>query len=245
MGSVRNFSKTITQYKMFNSSLKTIKNRHGIILMEPKEKADRWKEYFTELLNADILDNSKRRKNLYGAESMVSEVTQEEIYEAIKDLKNWKSPGSDEIPAEFIKYGGKKMQNLLFRICRKIWKDKNIPKSWNEAIVEPIYKKGDKSICENYRGISLLNSAYKVFAIILLKRLISYADENLGRYQCGFRKGKSTIEQLTIIGQIIEKKYEFLQNIWQLFVDFKKAYDSIHRQSLYNILEENSGFHKN
>jgi sorting nexin-29 len=113
-----------------------------------------------------------------------------------------------------------------------------MPKSWNEAIIIPIYKKGDKSICENYRGISVLNSAYKVFARILLKRLTPYPEENLGRYQCEFRKGKSTIQQLTIIGQLIEKIYEFRQNIWQLFVDFKKAYDSIHRQSLYNIMEE-------
>jgi len=77
-----------------------------------------------------------------------------------------------------------------------------------------------------------------VFARILLKRLTPYAEENLGRYQREFRKGKSTIEQLTIIGQLIEKKYEFSQNIWQLYVDFKKAYNSIHRQSLYNIMEE-------
>jgi len=65
------------------------------------------------------------------------------------------------------------MQNLLFRVCQKIWKDGSMPKSWNEdIIVVPIYKKCDKSICENYKGISLLNSAYKVFARILLKRLI-------------------------------------------------------------------------
>jgi len=88
--------------------------------MDPKEKAERWKEYFTELFNADIPDNSTRRENLYGAEPMVREVTREEVNEAIKDLKNWKSLGSDEIPAELIKYGGKEMQNLFFRICQKI-----------------------------------------------------------------------------------------------------------------------------
>lgn len=93
MGSVRNFFKTLKQYKTFNPYLNTIKNRQGVILMDPKEKAERWKEYFTELLNADIPDNSKRRKNLYGSEPMVSEVTREEVNEAIKDLKNWKSPG--------------------------------------------------------------------------------------------------------------------------------------------------------
>lgn len=78
IGSVRNFFKTIKQYKTFNPSLKTIKNRQGVILMDPKEKADRWKEYFTELLNADIPDNSTRWKNIHGAEPMVSKVTRED-----------------------------------------------------------------------------------------------------------------------------------------------------------------------
>ncbi|KAF0770861.1 Reverse transcriptase domain-containing protein [Aphis craccivora] len=76
--------------------------------------------------------------------------------------------------------------------------------------------------CDNYRDISLLNTAYKIFSKILLKRLLPYVDENIGSYQCDFRKGKSTIDQLSIIGQIIEKRYEYRQNIWQLFIDFKK-----------------------
>lgn len=113
---------------------------------------------------------------------MVREVTQEEINKAIKSLKNWKSPGSYDAPAELIKYGGKEMQYLLFRIYQKIWKDKRMPKSWKEAIIIPIHKKGDKSNCENHRGISLLNSVYKVFTKILLKWLTPYAEENLGRY---------------------------------------------------------------
>jgi sorting nexin-29 len=65
-----------------------------------------------------------------------------------------------------------------------------------------------------------------------------YVDENIGSYQCGFRKEKSTIDQLSIIAQIIEKRYEYRQNVWQLFIDFKKAYDSVHRESLYNIMHE-------
>lgn len=73
---------------------------------------------------------------------------------------------------------------------------------------------------------------------MLLKRLEPIADRCIGEYQGGLRKGKSTIDQLTIVGQLVKKKYEFRQNIWQVFVDFKKAYDSIHRDSLYNIMHE-------
>lgn len=102
----------------------------------------------------------------------------------------------------------------------------------------PLHKKGDKLNCNNYREISLLNTTYKVFAKILLGRLQPFADECVGEYQCGFRKGKSTMDQLSVIGQIIGKKYEYRQNMWQVFVDFKKAYDSIHRETIYNIKYE-------
>lgn len=63
-------------------------------------------------------------------------------------------------------------------------------------------------------------------------------EENLGENRCGFRKGRLTTGQLSIIGEILEKKYEYWQSIWQLFVDFKKAYDSIRRERLYNIMDE-------
>jgi len=113
-----------------------------------------------------------------------------------------------------------------------------INKSSIKYIVRKTYEKRDKMECDNYRGISLPNTAYKIFSKILLKRLMLYVDENIGSYQCSFRKGKSTIDQLSIIGQIIEKRYEYRYNVWQLFIGFKKAYDNVHRESLYNIMHE-------
>jgi len=212
-GKARLFFRTIKQYKSFNPSLKIIRNCKNDLIMDTKEKAARWKEYFTELLNADTPDNITRRETHYGAEPMISELTEEETYKAINNLKNWKSPGSDGIPGELIKYGGKEMHYFMFRLCQKIWKDEHLPTTWNQAVIIPLHKKGDKTKCENYRGISLLYSAYKVFAKILLNRLTPSVEENLGRYQCGFRTGRSTIEQLSVIGQLIEKKYEYRQNI--------------------------------
>jgi len=96
-----------------------------------------------------------------------------------------------------IKYGGKEIRNFIFKVCQKTWHEKQMPSSWKEAIIMPLHKNGDKTNCCNYRGISLLNTAYKVFSKVLLSRLIQYAEECLGEYQCGFRKGKSTVEQLS------------------------------------------------
>lgn len=112
-------------------------------------------------------------------EPLTENISQEEVNVAVAGLKNWKAPRSDNIPAELLKYGGNNLQNVLFRVCDTIWKEEQMPTSWHEAVIIPLHKKGDKMECDNYRGISLLNTAYKIFSKILLKRLLPYVDENI------------------------------------------------------------------
>ena len=113
-----------------------------------------------------------------------------------------------------------------------------MPTEWDEGFVCPIYKKGDKLECKNYRGITLLNIAYKIFSIVLFKRLEFYTSNIIGRYQCGFQKGKSTIDQLHTIRQILEKTKEYNIDTYHLFIDFKAAYDSINREKLLEAMLE-------
>jgi hypothetical protein len=69
-----------------------------------------------------------------------------------------------------------------------IWSKEELPEEWKELILVPIYKKGDKTKCSNYRGISLLPTMYKILSSILLSRLTPYAEETIvrGNHQCGF-----------------------------------------------------------
>jgi hypothetical protein len=113
-----------------------------------------------------------------------------------------------------------------------------LPHQWKESIVVPIHRKGNKTDCSNYRGISLLSTSYKILSNILLSRLIPYADEIIGDYQRGFRRNRSTTDHIFYIRQILEKNWEYNGTVHQLFIDFKKAYDSIRREALYNILIE-------
>ena len=111
-----------------------------------------------------------------------------------------------------------------------------MPKEWKESIIVPIYKKGDKTDCSNYRGISILPTTYKILPNILLSRLTPYVEEITGDHQCGFRRNRSTTDHIFCIRQISEKKWEYNEAVHQLFIDFKKVYDSISREVLYNIL---------
>ena len=105
-------------------------------------------------------------------------------------------------------------------------------------MITPIYKKGDKKECKNYRGISVLNAAYKILSFILCERLKPYLKDIIGDYQCGFRPGKSTSDQMFTLRQILEKTREFQIDTHHLFIDFKQAYDCIIRDELYSAMRE-------
>ena len=111
-----------------------------------------------------------------------------------------------------------------------------MPEEWKESIIVPIYKKGDKTDCNSYRGISLLPTTYKIMSKILLSRLIPYAEEIIGDHQCRFRRNRSTTDHIFCIHQILEKNWQYNESVHQLFIDFKKAYNSVRREALYNIL---------
>jgi len=147
-------------------------------------------------------------------------------------------PGIDQIPAELIKAGGRTICVEIHKLITSIWKKEKLPQKWKESIIIPLHKKGDKTDCNNYRGISHLPTTYKILSSILFSRLIPYAKENVGDHQCGFRRNRSTIDHIFCIRQILEKKWEYSEPVHQLFIDFKKAYDSVKREVLYKILIE-------
>jgi hypothetical protein len=77
-------------------------------------------------------------------------------------LKSYKFPGTDQIPAVLIKAGGVPLYSEIHRLTRYIWNKEELSQQWKESIIVPIHKKGDKTDCNNYRGISLLSTAYKI-----------------------------------------------------------------------------------
>jgi len=97
---------------------------------------------------------------------------------AIKMLKNGKAPGEDDITTELLRKSGKTVMKKLEHIIVKAWREEEISGAWNLSIPCPMYKKWDIMNCNNYRGISLLDTSYKVLSNVLFKQKSSKNHKN-------------------------------------------------------------------
>jgi hypothetical protein len=110
-----------------------------------------------------------------------------EVGNAIAKLKKYKSPRSDIIPAELISAGSEILLSDIHKLINSVWNKEELPDQWMESIIVPIHKMGDKTDCNNYRGLSLLSTSYKIVWNILFSKLGPYMDEIIGDHRCGFQ----------------------------------------------------------
>jgi len=131
------------------------------------------------------------------------------VKSALQSLKKGKAPGI--ISAELLQAGENHTVTALHTLFNAVQEQEQIPENWGKAIITPIYKKGDKRECKNYRGISLLSIPGKVFTKVLQRRMKQYVEEAMAEEQAGFRPGRGTIDQLLAIIQMAEKYIEHNQ----------------------------------
>jgi exonuclease III len=217
-----------------------MKDKGGNILTEKEEVMCRWREHFQELLNRP--DPVRRfHGNQHEGEDLdidISIPTEEEVQVAVRKLKNNKAAGVDRVNAEMMKTGGEVVYRRLHSLIVKIWKDGVVPEDWRKSELVVLYKKGDTKECKNYRGISLLSVAGKAFARIVLTRMQKAVEKRLRENQAGFREGRGCIDQIFSLKILMEKCLEYQVPGVVTFVDFKAAFDSVHRPSLWKILRE-------
>ena len=126
----------------------------------------------------------------------------------------------------------------LTRVCRVAWREGKAPVDWQTGIVVPIFKKGDRRECSNYRGITLLNLPGKVYARVLERKCRTIVEPKIQDTQCGFRPGLGTTDQLFILRQVFEKVWKFAKPVYTAFIDLEKAYDRVPRDLLWSVLKE-------
>jgi hypothetical protein len=92
----------------------------------------RWRNYFSQLLNVHA-DNDVRQTEIHTAEPLVPEPSVFEVELDIEKLKRYKSPGTDQIPAELIKAGGSKICSEIHKLVNSIWNKEELPDQWKES----------------------------------------------------------------------------------------------------------------
>ena len=170
-------------------------------------------------------------------------ITETEITDAIKTLKNNKSSGMDNIKNEQIKASCNLMIPIYTKLFNLIFENGLIPESWSVGTIKPIYKnKGDPKLPENYRPITILSCLGKLFTAIINKRLNKFSEESelIEPCQAGFHKQHSTSDNIFIIKSLIDimKSDKNKNKLLCCFVDFKQAFDSVWRERLWEKLQQ-------
>jgi len=122
----------------------------------------KWRNHFFQLLNGHRV-NDLRQTEIHTAELLVPEPSAFKVEMVEGKLKDHKSPGINQISAELIKAGCRTIRSEIYKL-NSIRNKEELPEEWKESIIIPIYKKGDKRDCNNYRGISLLSTTYKILS---------------------------------------------------------------------------------
>lgn len=251
---IQNFA-DMRETKKFYDSLKAlygptshgaspIRSKDGTKLLTDKDEIqERWVEYNRELLNCPSSVDPKALEEVKQRpiqDDLALPPTKQEVENAIKMTQSGKSPGDDNIPPEIYKHGGPAPLNELVHLFEAIWTTEQVPQDLKDASIVTIFKrKGDKSLCSNYRGISLLSIAGKILARVLLNRINKNISDNIiSESQCGFRKNRGTIDMIFAARQIQEKCREQRVPLYMLFVDLTKAFDTVNRPALWEILRK-------
>ena len=222
----------------------TVKSEDGVLITEPEKVLERWSEHFNGVLNQDSEFDMSVLEDIPHwdvNQSLDDPPTLKEVQTSIKQLTSGKAPGADGIPPDIYKHGGKGVAEVLLKLFLQIWEEGEVPQDFKDADVVHLYKnKGDIKSCDNHRGISLLCIAGKILARLLLNRLNTHTS-NIGvipESQCGFRPGRGTTDMSFALRQLQEKCRLHSEDLYLLFIDLTKAFDTINREGLWNILEK-------
>lgn len=214
-----------------------IMDKNGNICTTEREQAARWVQHFQEVLN---LPEPEQPANITTTDDIleinINPPDSAEVKAAIQTLKSGKACGIDAIHAEMLKADIPTSTRVLTDLFQNIWNSDTIPEDWSKGLIVKIPKKGNTKNCDNWRGITLLSIPSKVFCKVLLNRMETAIDIRLRQEQAGFRKGRGCMDQIFALRNIIEQCLEWNTPLYINFVDFRKAFDSVHRNTLWKIL---------
>ena len=213
------------------------------MLRDPGLVLGKWARFFGTLFNSK---SDKLRLGIIEgipqwpiAHALGVEPTENEVIGALRSMANAKAVRPDKLPVEFLKLGINSDPIVLrefHRVIKLVWHQREVPQRWRDAVLKVLRK--DTIKCGNYRGISPVGHTGKVLLKIAATRLSVYCEARnlLPEEQCGFRPHRSTTNMMFAVRRLQELGREARVPLFLFFNDLQKAYDSVDRTLLWQVL---------
>jgi hypothetical protein len=219
---------------------KNVRDAAGNLAKAPEDNARYFADYFTHVFNPkidaagwEVIDKMNQRE----CKGKWGEPTKEELKTAIATLKDT-AAGPTGLPACVWKTLGKfdNTFQIILDVMQECWRTKTTPAAWKKTHMAVLPKKGDLTLCKNYRAIMVGDLEGKLFQIILNNRLQLTYEDIAPEHSNGFRPGRGTSDSLFIFLQTLRKRKEHQRDSWVLLLDAVKAFDRVPRQYLWAVM---------
>lgn len=206
----------------------------------------KFSETFTEEIH-NIKHNCDKKflkRKEYVKESDVSlrfrKICASDVEKIIVNMSNEKSPGSDGIRVEDIKYIKKRISPILAIFINLSVQKELYPDELKLAMIRPIYKQGSHLDYTNYRPIAILSIINKITEKLIINQISNFLDKHniISNSQHGFRRGRSTATALKLFTDYINNSLDKRKQVVALFIDFKKAFDTLDHSQLLQAMSE-------
>ena len=210
------------------------------VIKDKRHQLVRWVEHYSDLYSRENIVSPSALDAVDcppTMEELDTELPLQELSKAIDSLASGKAPGCDGISSDLIKHCKTTLLYSLHVVLCQCWQEVAVPQDTRDAkIITLVKNKGERSDCNNYKGISLLSIFGKVFAKVILVQLRKLAERVYPESQCGFRAERSTTDMVFSLHQLQDKCREQQKPLYIAFIDLRKAFDLVSREGLFQIL---------
>ena len=238
----KKFWKYVQEKTKSNTGVSAIKKEDGSFALNDRDKADTLNSYFSTVFtiedtcNIPILDKCSK-SNGFSLQDM--RVTPDAVMKKLKELDSSKAQGPDQIPPKVLKELSNELAAPLSKVFNMSLEKGQVPQDWKVAEVVAIFKKGSRSETGNYRPVSLTCIVCKVLESLIRDEIVRFFTENQLYTNCqhGFRKKRSCTTQLLEVMEDITKLLDEKNSVDIIYLDFRKAFDTVPHERLLVKLE--------